>query len=74
MGHGATNNLKRVGILNGLLQMLVDGTGEEKNESVRVPTADGSLTRDQTCTPSTGSSLNHWTAREVPFLVHNFQL
>lgn len=30
MGHGAKNNLKRVGILNGLLQMLVDGTGEEK--------------------------------------------
>lgn len=43
MGHGAKNNLKRVEILNGLLQMLVDGTGEEKKESIRVPIADGSL-------------------------------
>lgn len=50
MGHGAKNNLKRVGILNGLLQMLVDGTGEEKNENARVPTADGSLgNRGQNC-------------------------
>ena len=48
--HGAKNNLKRVGILNGLLQMLVDGTGEEKNESVRVPIADGSLSnRGKNC-------------------------
>lgn len=49
MGHGAKNNLKRVGT-NGLLQMLVDGTGEEKNENARVPTADGSLgNRGQNC-------------------------
>ena len=27
-----------------------------------------SLTRNQTCAPYSGKSLNHWTAREVPIL------
>lgn len=35
LGHDAKNNLKWFGILNGLFQMLLDGTGEEKNGSVR---------------------------------------